>query len=84
MNVSFENSNKPVNQFSSVEDVWSALDSGQKVFWSNSSYQVVIVKDPCSDKRLFSNRGEDMLRVTCMSNWFGSRLEESELGSLFN
>ena len=71
------------NEFKTMNDVWMAIYSGKTIYWSSMSYRVLVSEDPCPEKKMSSNRGVHSLRVTCMSNWFGSRLDESELGALF-
>jgi len=69
--------------FKTIEQVWQAIDEGKKVYWHHEGYQVLVDNDSCPEKKLSSNRGEKCLRVTCLRNWFGSRLDERELGQLF-
>lgn len=61
-------------KFKTIQDVQDAIDRGEKVYWSNKSYQVTEQVDVDGKKRL---------RVTCLSNWFGSYLEHRELADLF-
>lgn len=77
------------NQFKSIDEVWKAIDAGQTVYWMNDSYQLTI-EDSNLDWRQghgfaapFSNRNDKCLRITCISNWFGSLLDRSELGQLY-
>ncbi len=72
-----------------VEQVWSLIDQGKTVCCVNDAYQLT-VEDTLIDWRKrngyeipFSNRDGKCLRVTCVSNWFGSLLLESELKNLY-
>ena len=69
--------------FKTIADVWHAIDQDIPVYWCHKGYQVLINKDSCPEKKLSSNRGSQCLRVTCIKNWFGSRLSESDLSNLF-
>lgn len=81
---------KQVNQFKSLDQVWAAIDAGQTVYWASDAYQLTIENCFPEEYRQrmgwahpFSKRGDKCLRVTCMRNWFGSLLHESELGALY-
>lgn len=70
-------------KFKNINEVWDAIDKGHRVFWVHEGYEVLVEPDPCPDKKLSSNRGLQCLRVTYLENWFGSRLNESQLSQLF-
>lgn len=78
-----------MNKFKNIDQVWEALDQGKIVYWKNESYQLTIepVQREWRERQGFgipwTTRGESCLRVTCMSNWFGSLLETNELNSLY-
>jgi hypothetical protein len=72
-----------MKKFKTVSQVWSAIDSGKKVYWIHKGYQVLVENDSYPELKLYSNRGKQMLRVTCLENWFGSRLDKTELSQLF-
>jgi hypothetical protein len=61
-------------QFKTIDEVMQAVEKGSKVYWHNTSYQVL---------KEIDHKGNAYLRVTCLSNWFGSKLDASELGALF-
>lgn len=72
-----------------LEQVWQALEEGKTVYWTNKSYKITIEplnrewRESNGFEIPFSAKGEQCLRVTCISNWFGSLLDPSELNSLF-
>lgn len=66
-----------------IDKIYELLSQGKKVYWVNKAYIVHIVDDPCPEKNMFSHRDGKMLRVTCESNYFGSRITEKCLGSVF-
>lgn len=76
-------------KFKTIEEVWNAIDAGKTICCSSEAYELVQVdtmhawRKEQGFKTPFSNRGDKSLRVTCMSNWFGSLLEENELANLF-
>ena len=72
-----------------LNEVWGAIDLGKTIYWGNKSYKIT-VEDSNLDWRKennlnvpFSNRDGKCLKITCISNYFGSLLNESELSSLF-
>lgn len=76
-------------QFKSIDEVWSALDAGQTVYWGNESYKVYIEPDylpqvtAVHKGRKFSARNGQLLSVRCISNYFGSIITPQCLGNLF-
>lgn len=76
-------------QFKTIQDVWTAIDQGRTVYWSNKSYKVFVETDNEPERtqeyspRLLVERNGQLLSVRCISNYFGSILHESDLGSLF-
>lgn len=70
------------NQFKTIDEVWTAIDNGETVYWRNESYQLTI-ENARPNFKAFTIRNDKCLRVTCMSNWFGSLLEEKEITNLF-
>ena len=78
-----------MKRFKDINEVWNAIESGQDVYWSNQSYKLTI--EPVNREWRqaqgfaipFSAKGEFCLRVTCISNWFGSLLLEDEIKALF-
>lgn len=76
-------------KFQTIEQVWQALDQGLTVCWSSDAYELTIEETRLEWRQRngfeipFSNRGEKCLRVTCVSNWFGSLLLPSELPKLY-
>lgn len=69
-------------EFKTIDQVWDAIESGQEVFWSNESYHLT-VEDAQDYNPDFTKRNGKVLRVTCISNYFGSLLCENELSNLF-
>lgn len=67
-----------------IQEVWQAIMNGKPVYWHHEGYRITLV-DARGDyqEKHFTYRNGFVLRVTCTSNWFGSLLEESELGNLF-
>lgn len=78
-----------MNQFTTIEQVWQAIDKGLTVYWSNTAYKVYIEPNPKSSpyynsiNRQYSTRNEQLLSIRCISNYFGSIIHESELSQLF-
>ncbi len=70
-------------KFKTIEQVWEAVEAGQVIYWVNKSYQVIAELDSVPHENLYSQKNGRMLRVTCMSNWFGSRITPNCLDSLF-
>ena len=79
-----------MRQFKDLNQVWAAIDQGLTVYWSNDAYQLTIENAHSEEYRLrmgwdktFSQRDDKALRVTCMSNYFGSFLGANEISSLY-
>lgn len=76
-------------KFSNIDQVWEAIQQGKTVYWSSKAYALTVEpvnrewRQRCGFEIPFSARGESCLRVTCISNYFGSLLEPHELGKLF-
>lgn len=76
--------------FTSMQEIRSALQAGQKVFWTNTSY-IVIEEEiypkgtPVGDRqRTFSAvKNDKMLVARCESNWFGGRLHDEQISQCF-
>lgn len=78
------------NQFKTIEQVWTALDQGQTVYWSSKAYKLTIEDArigtiECREYWLNHHtfRNGKVLRKTCISNWFGSLLDANDLNRLF-
>lgn len=78
-----------MKKLQNIEQIWTAIDAGQVVYWSSDAYELTIEETNIEwRQRLgfeipFSNRDGKCLRVTCMSNYFGSLLNENEINSLY-
>lgn len=72
-----------MSEFKNVDEIREALETGKIVFWCNESYQVLISSDSVPEKNLFSQKNETCLRVTCMSNWFGSRISPTDISNCY-
>lgn len=76
-------------QFRTIAEVWEAVDAGKRVYWSNDAYALTVEpvnrewRERNGFEIPFSAKGAVCLRVTCLSNWFGSLLIETELGALY-
>ena len=65
-----------------LNDIRDALDRGLEVCWGNESYEVHYVDqfEHCND---YSLKDGKLIRITCKSNYFGSLINESDIGSCF-
>jgi hypothetical protein len=70
------------NKFKNINEVWDALDLGKTVFWVNESYKIYI-EDARPENPDFSKRGNKLLTVRCIENYFGSVLNEPEISQLY-
>lgn len=73
---------KQKQKFKNVNEVWMAIDEGKTIFWSNESYKIC-VEQAYPNNPNFPKRGNQILCVRCISNHFGSVLDESEISQLF-
>jgi len=68
----------------SIEQIHLALEQGHKVNWMNSLYELSYVK--CEDKNPYgkaSYKNGKAIRVSCITNYFGSLIHESEFKNCF-
>jgi len=78
-----------MGQFKSLKQVWAAIDAGKTIYWTNKAYALTVEdsmlqwRQEQGFKVPFSNRDGKCLRVTCVSNYFGSLLLESDIKKLF-
>lgn len=76
-------------QFNNINQVWAAIEAGKEVFWVNHAYHLTVEPVNAEWRKSqgfdipFSAKGDKCLRVTCISNYFGSLLEETEIHKLF-
>lgn len=69
-----------------IDKVWELLSQGKPVYWSNNSYKIYIesaIPENEYQQNHFSFKDGKVLSVRCISNHFGSILNESDLGNLF-
>ena len=60
-----------------LQEIYSAIDSGKTVHWENSLYEVHPVDaEPDNKYAAVSYREGKALRITCTSNYFGSLITE--------
>jgi hypothetical protein len=68
----------------SIEQIHLALEQGHKVNWVNSLYELAYVR--CEDKNPYgkaSYKKGKAIRVSCITNYFGSLIHESEFKNCF-
>ena len=68
----------------SIEQIHEALAQDQKVNWMNSLYELAYVK--CEEKNPYgkaSYKDGKAIRVSCVENYFGSLIHESEFKNCF-
>ena len=64
-----------------IEQIWKAIEQGKTVIWCHEGYEVHPVSYDDDDfKTRFSYKNGYALRVTYISNWFGSLIDKRELG----
>lgn len=72
--------------FKNIGQVWQAIDKGETIHAGNSSYKVYVepaIKDNSYQRNHFSYRNGEVLTVRCISNYFGSIIDQRDLSSLF-
>jgi hypothetical protein len=68
-----------------ITTIWKHLKAGRKVYWCHEGYQVLMVPYDLGLNKYskLSLRDKQALRVTCMDNYFGSLICESDLPKCF-
>ncbi len=69
-------------KFKSLEEIKAALLNGEEVYWSSALYEVHFV-DNVDTHNQYSRTNDKLIRVSCVTNYFGSLLQESEINSCF-
>lgn len=72
-----------IKRYKTIEQVWNDIEKGIEIFWGNESYHLTLVPSGPNNTQ-YTNKNGQLLRVTCISNYFGSLLNESELNALFS
>jgi hypothetical protein len=80
-------------KFETVEQVWKAIDEGKTIYWGNTAYKVYVEENignedqkncaPRAFSRRIDSKGDNVLSVRCIENYFGSVISPNCLGSLF-
>jgi hypothetical protein len=72
-----------MKHYSNLGEIRTDLDNGIEIFWVNTSYKVhyIIAGENCTP---FTVKDGKAIRVSCISNYFGSVLNEEEIGRCFS
>lgn len=65
--------------YKSLDEIRQDLDLGVYVYWVNSAYQAIYEADHRPDWKRYSSDGKNVISIRCMSNWFGSIIEQNEV-----
>lgn len=72
-----------IEKYRTIEEVWDGIKKGKTIYWNNDGYQLTI--EPYHEGNSeFTRQGDKVLRITYIENYFGSLLEEKELGNLYS
>ena len=69
-----------------INEIHEALNSGKKVYWSNTSYQVLKTspRKGCEyQENHFTLNNNELLEIRCTSNWFGGLMGKEEENNCF-
>jgi hypothetical protein len=74
-----------------IDQIHEAIQNNKTVYWVNTSYklvqEVILTNSDGSlneyQAKHFTRRGDKLLAVRCISNWFGGLLSETELVQCF-
>jgi len=76
-----------MKKYNNISEVWADLDEGKTIHWTNDLYKIYISDAYPNNEyqsKHFTNRKGHLLSARCISNYFGSLLDESELSSLYS
>lgn len=76
-----------MKKYSTIAEVWSDLDKGITIHWSNNGYKLFVepvIPNNTFQAKHFTNREGKVLAARFIENYFGSLLHESDLGSLYS
>ena len=63
-----------------IQEIHTALEKGKTVNWENSLYELKYVD--CDENNPYgkvSFKNGKSIRITCVSNWFGSLMTEKDI-----
>jgi len=63
-----------------IQEIHTALENGKTVNWENSLYELKYVD--CDENNPYgkvSFKNGKAIRITCVSNWFGSLMTENDI-----
>lgn len=69
-----------------INEVWNALDAGEDVYWIHEGYKVFIepAREGCEyQAKHHTNRGGKILSIRFATTYWGSLMDEREMGNLF-
>lgn len=70
-------------KLNTIAEIWDAIDRGTKVYCSSTTYEIIPVDSTLNKYSELSFRDGKALRVTCVSNYFGSLIGERDLSHCF-
>lgn len=65
-------------KYMTLDEIRNDLDKGIEIFWANDSYKVHYV-DVFENINPYSVKNNKAIRITCISNYFGSLIDEKEI-----
>ena len=71
-------------RLATVKAIWEKIGAGETVYWGSKAYKITV--EPATGDYQAShhtNKDNQVLRVTCISNYFGSLLVEAEIEDCF-
>ncbi len=66
-----------------ISEIWKAIDEGKTVCWVHEGYEVHPVESNGSKYAALTERNGKALRCSCVENYFGGYLSESQLDKCF-
>ena len=66
----------------SLAEIQSRLQNNEKLYWSNALYEVHFVPNVDTHNQ-YTRTNNNLIRVSCVTNYFGSLLDASEVLSCF-
>ena len=71
-----------MKRYKTLKQIHDDLEKGIEIFWSNTRYKVHYV-DFEPNLNQYSLKNNKVIRVSCIDNYFGSLISESEISACF-
>ena len=76
-----------MKRYKNITEVWKDMDAGINIYWGNHGYKVMVSEMLDGNEYQashFTRRGNQLLSIRCIENYFGGLMQENEISKLFS